>query len=266
MDDIGLLLAACSLLVASIALYRTALRRPRLEVFFVSPRPDLLHVERWSGLMPDDEGAFLQLAMYCHNTGASAGILEGMEVIRLVGVDDVFETSPEAFTVKSSKVADPRSREVEFPLSVAAGELRMLYLTGPIRFRRTDERSVAPREALESRFAESLGGLGYDAQVEVVWSHVVGTHRLDRVYERIYRGYPRFVRRRQRHARFRLSPSDIRNYFIRVWHERAADPQFSARARELASAASMGWAEGVMRSVRRGDFDHEFVWQEEPET
>jgi hypothetical protein len=76
-EAVAVIVALASFVVSWAALYATALKKAQIGVYY-TPQDHEWHVGGWSGLIPSGQ-LHVTVALYAHNAGANAGILEKVE-------------------------------------------------------------------------------------------------------------------------------------------------------------------------------------------
>jgi hypothetical protein len=226
-DVVGLL----GFIVAVTALYRTTLKGSDIELFYVSRPDEVDQGASWVDVTPSGE-RYLRLAFYLQNEGASGGVLESVTVERLDGFASVLRhPTPTRFMLKTGLSTQVANDRAELPMGVQPGEVRTLFLTGPIIFTLTHTERLKPEpetdlaEGLEFAIAlRELRGL----QAHVRWTYI-GKSNVPRVLRRRRDG------RRTKTVVADIDPAALHEHFLLHWRRYVdhADPNLSERANRM---------------------------------
>jgi len=234
MAIVALVVALGSLVVSYAALYATSLKRARISVHHAEG-PSSWHVFGWNGLYPTGQHSVV-VAIYAHNSGANAGILEHIEARSDATLGGVLARPVTFYPTKTRPDDHPSNFRAQLPRGIDAGDIEELFFVGRVplalgRVERLHPDPDADREREES-FARNL----HDATplpVTITWR---------------YARPPGFLKRQgpdklNETLTLRLPLDELRNQIARYWESESQRPQqdeYSERAARLASIVRTG--------------------------
>lgn len=243
MNLVALVVALGSFVISVAALYATALKKAHIGIHYTR-LPGEWHVASWTGLVPSGE-AFVILAVYAHNSGANAGILETVTMTSESTLGGVFSQPVVWQAPKTALDTSPGNERARFPRGIDAGEIEELYLVGNLHLSLSQViRLVADEQAdveREETFARQLFDAG-SLPVTVRW-------RYARPGGFLKPGSPEAV---EESTVVQLATDGLRETFVRKWQFYAEHDHFGPRAKRLIEIATTGTA-AILQSPDRPD-------------
>jgi hypothetical protein len=239
-NAVALVIALASLVISVAALWATALKKANIALHYTR-LDDEWSLRSWRGVIPNGDN-YVEIALYAHNSGANAGILEALWAESTSTFGGVFTQPIYWHAPKTSRDTHPANYVAAFPLGIEAGEIAEFYLLGRLSLSLNYiERAVADEQAdrdLEDAFARQL----FEAKpltITVRWRYArpVGAIRA------LLGSTQPTTATATRHIE--IPVDGLRDTIARSWENHAPHQDLAARAVRLADIARTGSAQTI---------------------
>lgn len=232
-EIVAIVLAAASFVISLSALYVTALKKAKIGIHqTTADRP--WRIAGWSGLIPSNE-IYVMVALYAHNAGANAGILEDVQAAADSTLGGLLSQSVSWYPVKTSPETQASIARAQLPQGIDAGEIEELFFVGPVGLSLTpiqrldaDDQADIEREEVFARQLHDATSL----PVTITWRYARPAGLVRNRPPRIKAGT----------LTTDVPVAGLRDLIVASWQRQAEDSFYKARVERLVSIATMGQA------------------------